>query len=1000
MSKKTLLSCTAVAAIVLFGTHLNVQATETLTADSGEVKTPISGTTYQQLHALNGGKIYGTDVTLEKRSAANESSIVSNGSGSIIELTGNKTTIKDTAEILPTLKDIPFIWASNGGKIKITDGSIYKESNKKDEFAEIDLVRVDNNSTLELNNVDITVTASTLRARDIMRVINVSSDATFNMNGGSIEVCNVATIITVEGDEEGDVGGNNINVKNVHIYGNSDKTHGKSAYGLNVISARVTLKNTTIEGMSSGINVDGKKSQVIMIGGSIKDSEQGVKVYGGSISLEDVEINAIDDGIWLYGGDHSVQMTGGKVTANTAFSVIAPSSIISATDVFATAKEIGINLDCFFGENVLCNSSANLTNTKLFVEDGIGLNINRSVGSKINLNNSEIHADVLLKGIMLSAVYKKPNMFTLAADHSLLEGRADVSRDAKTVLDLKNGTKWFVKTSTKEKDSDGNPLDIVPRSRSDVSVLNLNNSSIVFQGPVEERYHTLHIGSGKPETTAVYNASGDAKIGFNMAWSDGNASADQKTDRLLIHGDVSGTTTVYVKSDLGDKKGTNTDPSNTGGISLIQVSGKAGEDSFKLENGYTTLGGLPYKYILTAYGPTSTHGKADIEQSLFDEQDKNFWDFRLHKAFLESGSGGSGSGGSGSGGSGSGGSGSGGSGSGGSGSGGSGSGGSGSGGSGSGGGIAALVPQAASYIVMPNALFYAGFTDIAKQSALLADIRTTQNYSFFFSPYGSTATLASQRGPLKYGYGADIRYAAAQAGASLLEIESQNITTHFGLIGTYGQISFTPKQMEGADKSTLNKWALTAYGSLEHNNGLYVDLLASYGMLNGDIATALIKSTAKLKDTTTLSASATVGKKFATGMAGIELEPQAQLAYQHLMFKPINDANDLTIDMNNPSQWLIRVGGRFTKSIATENNHPLSFYGKVNFIKTFGDDGNITIGDNFDLDPMGSALEGGLGINAQLSHNLSLHGDVSYQQKLQKTGISGASFSGGIRYQF
>uniref|UniRef100_UPI001ABA6BBB hypothetical protein n=1 Tax=Bartonella vinsonii TaxID=33047 RepID=UPI001ABA6BBB len=74
-------------------------------------------------------------------------------------------------------------------------------------------------STLELNNVDITVTASTLRARDIMRVINVSSDATFNMNGGSIEGCNVATIITVEGDEEGDVGGNKIKVKKVHNYG-------------------------------------------------------------------------------------------------------------------------------------------------------------------------------------------------------------------------------------------------------------------------------------------------------------------------------------------------------------------------------------------------------------------------------------------------------------------------------------------------------------------------------------------------------------------------------------------------------------------------------------------------------------------------------------------------------------------------------------------------------------------------------------------------------------
>ncbi|MBB6160157.1 autotransporter outer membrane beta-barrel domain-containing protein, partial [Bartonella doshiae] len=67
---------------------------------------------------------------------------------------------------------------------------------------------------------------------------------------------------------------------------------------------------------------------------------------------------------------------------------------------------------------------------------------------------------------------------------------------------------------------------------------------------------------------------------------------------------------------------------------------------------------------------------------------------------------------------------------------------------------------------------------------------------------------------------------------------------------------------------------------------------------------------------------------------------------------------------------------------------------------TFGDDGKIQIGDIFDLDPMGASLEGGVGINANLSQNFSIHGDVSYQQKLQETGITGASFSGGIRYQF
>ncbi|GAA5113673.1 hypothetical protein GCM10023261_17680 [Bartonella jaculi] len=532
----------------------------------------------------------------------------------------------------------------------------------------------------------------------------------------------------------------------------------------------------------------------------------------------------------------------------------------------------------------------------------------------------------------------------------------------------------MLKTSTNEKDDKGNLLDIAQRSRSDVSVLNLNNSSIIFEGPTEDHYHTLHIGSGKPDTQAVYNATGDAKIGFNVAWSDGGAIADQKTDRLLIHGDVSGNTTVYIQSDSGDRKSVvnASDPSNTGGLSLIQVSGNAQEDSFKLVNGYTTRGGLPYKYTLTAYGPDSSQGKANIEQNLFDEKNENFWDFRLHKEILETGSNpdpnpdpGSNV------------------------------------------PTVAVVPQTASYLVMPNALFYSGLTDMAKQNALLANMRTSvlgkeedKQIGFFLYTYGSTGTLSSERGPFKYGYGADIRYAALEAGITLAAIEGKNATTHFGLVGTYGQLSFTPKDMADAGKSTVDKWSLTAYGSIQHNNGFYVDTLLSYGIIKGNITNALIGKTAKLNDAKMLSISTTVGKEFATGVEGLTFEPQAQLAYQHLMFNTIEDVDHLTIDMKNPSQWLIRVGGRLTKTVSTENNRPMSFYGKVNLIKTFGDNGTIYIGRDFDLDPMGPAIEGGIGINAQLSHNLSLHGDVSYQQKLQKTGISGASFSGGIRYQF
>ncbi|WP_156791602.1 hypothetical protein [Bartonella rattaustraliani] len=65
----------------------------------------------------------------------------------------------------------------------------------------------------------------------------------------------------------------------------------------------------------------------------------------------------------------------------------------------------------------------------------------------------------------------------------------------------------------------------------------------------------------------------------------------QRTDRLLIHGDVSGTTAVYVTRN-GVENNVQSDssiPDNRRNLSLIQVSGDAKEDSFQLVNGYNTL---------------------------------------------------------------------------------------------------------------------------------------------------------------------------------------------------------------------------------------------------------------------------------------------------------------------------------------------------------------------------------------------------------------------------
>ncbi|WP_455481737.1 autotransporter outer membrane beta-barrel domain-containing protein [Bartonella sp. B35(2025)] len=619
-----------------------------------------------------------------------------------------------------------------------------------------------------------------------------------------------------------------------------------------------------------------------------------------------------------------------------------------------------------------------LTNTKLLVKDGVGI-LGPLVNGDVKLKNSEIRADVLLKnkkGRDLS-----PVTLTLSSDRSILEGRTRTFPSNTTVFTLSNDSKWFLKISENEPDNEENPfnyslLDINQRAHSNISVLNLNNSAIVFNEPKEDYYQILRIGNQqqkdqeqKPreeretDATTVYNATGDAKIYLNLKWSDGAAKDQQKADRLLIHGNVSGTTTIYLNNLLKNEnleEAGNSVLFNTRGLSLVQVSGTANENSFKLVNGYTTMNGLPYKYTLNAYGSTSVHGKANVQQSFLDG-DENFWDFRLQNAYLDPEA-----------------------------------------------KIKALVPQVASYLVMPNALFSTGFTDVSNQTSLLNNRSTTafgskdkKKKGIFLSPYGNKITLSSNRSSLQYGYSADVHYAASQAGITLTALEGQNITTDFGLLGTYGKLAFTPKDMQDSEKSILDKWLLTAYGSIQHDSDLYVNTLFSYGILTGDITTAHIKSTTKLEKAETLSASATIGQKLVTNVEGLVFEPQAQLIYQHLMLGTLSDIDGFKVHMNNPYQWLVRVGGRLMQTFAhTERDHTVSFYGKLHVIKAFADNHTIKIGDTFHLDTMGSSVEGGLGVNAQLSQDISLHADISYQHKLQKSGVSGINFSGGMRYRF
>ncbi|UNF46547.1 autotransporter outer membrane beta-barrel domain-containing protein [Bartonella krasnovii] len=774
------------------------------------------------LSAKDGGYINVKDVALTANANGKGTKFGAFAeSSSTIELNGN-TTIKNASVGVKAQSNNATI-KMTGGSIEITGGDAVgalfsdtkskentlkdvKITSGKDGFFIEKGISADKESTVALDNVTVTQAKTGIFVDNKSQItVSGGSFETKNgiivQNGSTITLNNDAKITSSEGDglhvvgeqskavmTEGSVTGSNnalyakgggyINVKDITLKANGEGTN-VGAFAIDKNSVIELKGKTTITNAFSGLSaINGSKitSEELTITGPETDDYEddrlsaGVTAFGSVIELkEKTTIKKVNLGLFAV-SNSTIKMVNGttkenkiEATKNTLF--IGNNGHIDLANTSATAGVAGMQFVDFFQDssndsNSLQNrdnSEVNLTNTDLIVENGVGISTRASIG-KVNLKNSKILADTLFQNVIQKT--EPVEMFTLTADHSVLQGGVRNKENGKTNFDLKNETTWTLKISENEKDLEGKLLDIAQRARSDISVLGLNDSSIVFDKPTQDQYQTLAIGSGKPDTESVYNASGNAKIHFNSLWSDGAPIADQKTDRLLIYGDVSGSTTVYVDGDFHNVTVNTSAPHNIRGLSLIQVSGKAEENSFKLAQGYTTINGSPNKYTLRAYGPGSSNGKAEKDQSLLGSGE-DFWDSRLQPEFLDPNSGGGSEPGNSS-------------------------------------HIPTPVPQMANYLVMPQSIFYTGLTDMDKQNALLANIRNSnlgheKEKGFFLYTYGNKATFSSARGPLEYGYGADIRYAALQAGVTLGEIEGENTTTNLGLLGTYGQLSFTPK---------------------------------------------------------------------------------------------------------------------------------------------------------------------------------------------------------------
>ncbi|VEJ45857.1 Type V secretory pathway, adhesin AidA [Bartonella vinsonii] len=483
----------------------------------------------------------------------------------------------------------------------------------------------------------------------------------------------------------------------------------------------------------------------------------------------------------------------------------------------------------------------------------------------------------------------------IIANASTLVGGVRVEKSSIAALQLINGSQWILSRPRYEE------LQYLTSSHSQlkdytsISSLDLVDSSLVFEELKSKKadvYQTLFVGKGSGK---VYRAQGKTHLYLNTYLDKEGALQDQKTDRLLIYGDVSSETIVHVRSVLRSSGEYMEEHGNSKGISLIQVYGKAEEDSFQLNGGYITPHGSPYQYRLYAYGPGSHLGEANSAQRLVEGQEE-FWDFRLASEFVlfssfdytdlllvpdftwfddpsppvsdfrvttgvgdsiiepkvlwrsssahplsvapcapfseavrlvipdngarkkrltasltvaESGvfmpkvifafepsshfkkK------------------------------------------------VRAVVSQVPTYLFLPNSLLHAGVMDLNNQNKQLEVLRTVsrqllkndKNSVLFLNGYAGNYHYTSNLSALEYGHGGDLDYHAIEASILLRTIESEYSATSFGIMGIYGKISLQPRNIEQSQESTFDKWTVTAYSSMQHERGFYINGLFSYWSL-------------------------------------------------------------------------------------------------------------------------------------------------------------------------
>lgn len=283
--------------------------------------------------------------------------------------------------------------------------------------------------------------------------------------------------------------------------------------------------------------------------------------------------------------------------------------------------------------------------------------------------------------------------------------------------------------------------------------------------------------------------------------------------------------------------------------------------------------------------------------------------------------------------------------------------------------------------------------------------------------YGELSSLRSRMGELRLGQGQGLwmrsygnRYNLS-AGSAVAYQQDQNGVS-FGadgalpgydgrwLLGVMGGYSESNLDYSLGSSGKIKSYYVGAYSTWMTDSGYYIDAVLKYNRLRNrnDVVMSDGRKTKGEYHNDGLGASVEVGRHFKLD-DGWYVEPFTQLSALWVDGDSYTLDNGLRAESDGASSVLGKVGAQVGRSLALDNGSVLQPYLKVAAAHEFINSNKVKINDNhFTNDLSGTRGEVAVGLVAQVSEVLQLHGEFQYSNGEHIEQPYGVNL--GLRYNF